>query len=57
MARYLLAREAPKSAQNCPVVLAPSGSGSHKNAFRYKTVIYDLGYRCAMMLEDDLQII
>ena len=47
MARYLLAREAPKSAQNCPVVLAPSGTRSHKKAFRYKTVIYDLGYRCA----------
>ena len=43
MARYLLAREAPKSAKNCPVLLAPSGSPSHKNAFPYKAVIYEFG--------------
>ena len=27
-----------------------SGTRSHKNAFRYKTVIYDLGYRCIIII-------
>ena len=37
-------REAPKMAKYCPVLLAPSGTRSHKKSFRPKGIIYDIGW-------------
>ena len=39
-------REAPKMAKYCPVLLAPSGTRSHKKSFRPKGIIYDIGWWC-----------
>ena len=43
---YVKIREAPKMAKYCPVLLAPSGTRSHKKAFRPKGIIYDIGWWC-----------
>ena len=45
-------REAPKMAKYCPVLLAPSGTRSHKKSFRTKGIIYDIGWWC--VVNDDV---